>query len=101
MKANREAVVQAALTVERWCAGKEGCSDCPLLSDEDYCMVAMEAPDLWNLAEQLRTRGLKDSKQNKPVEFIPYTCKDCRQYPCAKHDENPGYISRCDGFELW
>ena len=55
----REEVVQAALTVERWCAGKEGCSDCPLLSDEDCCMVAMEAPDLWSLAEQLRTRGLK------------------------------------------
>ena len=56
---NREEVVQAALTVERWCAEHKGCGDCPLLNDEDNCMVSMEAPDYWNLEEQLRTRGLK------------------------------------------
>jgi len=56
---NREDVVQAALTVERWCMKHKGCRDCPLLGNEDNCMVAMEAPDYWNLAEQLRTRGLK------------------------------------------
>ena len=55
-----EAVVQAALTVWRWCRGREMCNDCPLLDDEDCCMVSMEAPDFWNLEEHLRTRGLKD-----------------------------------------
>ena len=55
----REEVVQAALIVERWCSKHKGWGDCPLLNDEDNCMVAMEAPDYWNLAEQLRTRGLK------------------------------------------
>lgn len=55
----REDVVQAALTVERWCKGKEWCDGCPLLSGEGYCLIAMEAPDLWNLEEHLRTRGLK------------------------------------------
>jgi len=59
MQINREDVVKAALTVERWCAKHKGCGDCPLLNDEDNCMVAMEAPDYWNLEEQLRTRGLK------------------------------------------
>ena len=56
----REDVVQAALTVERWCAEHKGCGDCPLLNDEENCMVSMEAPDYWNLEEQLRTRGLKN-----------------------------------------
>lgn len=55
----REDVVQAALKVERWCAEMEHCSDCPLLDDEDCCMVSMDAPDFWNLEEHLRTRGLK------------------------------------------
>ena len=59
MQINREDVVQAALKVERWCAKHKGCGDCPLLDDEDNCMVSMEAPDYWNLEEQLRTRGLK------------------------------------------
>ena len=60
MKINREDVVQAALIVERWCAEHKGCGDCPLLNDEDNCMVAMEAPDYWNHEEHLRTRGLKN-----------------------------------------
>lgn len=61
MKINREDVVQAALIVERWCAEHYGgCEcDCPLLDDEDNCMVAMEAPDFWNLEAKLRNRGLK------------------------------------------
>jgi hypothetical protein len=59
-KMTREEVVQAALKVERWCAEHKGCGDCPLLDDEDNCMVAMEAPDYWNLEEQLRARGMKD-----------------------------------------
>jgi hypothetical protein len=58
----REDVVQAALKVERWCAKHKGCGDCPLLNDEDNCMVSMEAPDYWNLEEQLRSRGLKDGE---------------------------------------
>jgi hypothetical protein len=56
---NREDVVQAALMVQRWCGRYEGCTDCPFLDDEDACMVAMEAPDHWNLEEKLRTRGRK------------------------------------------
>lgn len=59
MNINREDVVQAALIVERWCKETEHCSYCPLLDDEDCCMVAMDAPDFWNLEEHLRTRGLK------------------------------------------
>ena len=63
MIVNREDVVQAALTVERWCAEHKGCGDCPLFNDEDNCMVAMEAPDYWNLEEQLRTRGLDHEEE--------------------------------------
>ena len=58
MKINREDVVQAALTVERWC--KEhfkscGVCDCPF-SFGSKCMLARQG----NLSEFLRTRGLKN-----------------------------------------
>ena len=58
----REDVVQAALTVERWCAKHKGCGDCPLLDDEDNCIVSMEAPDYWHLEEKLRTRGMDNGE---------------------------------------
>jgi hypothetical protein len=60
----REEVVQAALTVERWC--KEhygGCKpcDCPFMSGDYGCIFYdMCDPWLWELEEFLRTRGLKD-----------------------------------------
>ena len=60
-KINREDVVQAALIVERWCAATD-CRDCPLLNDEDCCMVSMEAPDYWRLENQLRNRGISHGK---------------------------------------
>ena len=60
---NREDVVQAALTVERWCA--EHCNDsadpcdCPFAQRAD-CFLDFDAiPKYWELGEFLRTRGLK------------------------------------------
>ena len=63
MIANREDVVQAALTVERWCAENKGCIDkdridCPFVGRNGMCTL-IGLPDAWNLAEKLRTRGLK------------------------------------------
>jgi len=48
---NREDVVQAALTVERWCAKhydeEEGC-DCPFFANElDECFVIEAVPKYW------------------------------------------------------
>ena len=60
----REDVVQAALTVERWCAennaGVEEC-DCPFAVGQWYCMLikGFESPSKWNLEKRLRARGLK------------------------------------------
>ena len=58
---NREDVVQAALTVERWC--KEHCKmgvpcDCPL-ADGAACEVHATyiMPFEWNLEAHLRTKG--------------------------------------------
>jgi hypothetical protein len=63
----REDVVQAALTVERWCAEHEGGKyedcDCPFayITDDmaQLCMLGRRKPKTWRLAEHLRTRGLK------------------------------------------
>lgn len=68
MKINREDVVQAALTVERWC--KEhlkdaGECDCPFNDSEKTggrfylknCVLIR--PEMWGLEEFLRTRGAK------------------------------------------
>ena len=100
----REEVVQAALTVERWCKVHRSAvckCDCPFQFDAGAkwgaCKLRQSSVVDWNLEEFLRTRGLKD----KHEEYKPYNCKDCVQYPCAKHDENPDYVERCDGFELW
>ena len=61
MIANREDVVQAALTVERWCKSIEDCSKCPFSGEDKFynfvCRVRWA--ELWNLEEHLRTRGLK------------------------------------------
>ena len=62
---NREDVVQAALTVERWCAehydGEKPC-DCPFFDEDDYsgCKLgSTPTPSWWFLEKFLRTRGLK------------------------------------------
>ena len=68
MQINREDVVQAALTVERWCA--EHCShstcyddfkpcDCPFVIAGFSRGCVAGVPKNWNLEEHLRTRGLK------------------------------------------
>ena len=63
VKANREDVVQAALTVERWCA--ENCNDssepcdCPFAQRADCYMDFDAIPKYWGLEKHLRTRGLK------------------------------------------
>ena len=53
-QANREDVVQAALLVERWCAGCKLCKGCPF-DNNGYCML--DVPDSWGLEDFLRTRG--------------------------------------------
>ena len=52
---NREDVVQAALTVERWCAGKD-CRECPLVGIFGQCLL-VGLPELWMLEDKLRTKG--------------------------------------------
>ena len=60
----REEVVQAALTVERWCT-PERCDECPFYCRElwgtNTCMLHGVRPQMWNLEKFLRTRGLKDA----------------------------------------
>lgn len=55
----REEVVQAALTVERWCAEqrrrKENC-DCPF-NDLGACKFFPCYPDTWDFERYLRNRG--------------------------------------------
>lgn len=58
----REEVVQAALTVERWCKITD-CSVCPFFLNRHACgckLVVPCEPCGWDLEEFLRTRGLKD-----------------------------------------
>ena len=60
----REDVVQAALTLERWCRchwKRNGACDCPLRDEMYDCKVSCLGgePFLWNLDEFLRTRGMK------------------------------------------
>ena len=65
MNINREDVVQAALTVERWCAEhihEFGVCDCPFFKREQtivICVLGLDLPSEWGLEEHLRTRGLK------------------------------------------
>ena len=64
MKTNREDVVQAALTVERWCAehiDEDIKCDCPFAVGQWYCMLikGFASPREWNLEKRLSTRGLK------------------------------------------
>ena len=63
----REEVVQAALTVERWCAERRnlgGACDCPFFTDSgegwDCFLQERFEPGHWFLDDFLRTRGLKD-----------------------------------------
>ena len=61
---NREDVVQAALTVERWCLEHKdfgnGC-DCPFSDCVGWCcLVEDTAPFYWRLEEYLRERGIKN-----------------------------------------
>lgn len=65
MKINREDVVQAALTVERWCKEHQketqDC-DCPFNRKDGRMWIqscCLMVPTLWELEEFLRTRGLK------------------------------------------
>ena len=62
MEKGGEEVVQAALTVQRWCIvhfSPKKC-DCPF-ADGDGCFVFKRSyPSMWNLEEFLRTRGMKD-----------------------------------------
>ena len=68
---NREDVVQAALTVERWCKAQMDCLNCPFYKQTSkwhgYCVINcpdgrdIQAAYEWNLEEHLRTRGLKDA----------------------------------------
>lgn len=67
MKINREDVVQAALTVERWCDEKQdekGNCKCPFAMDAGngfgICKIGRDCPSDWCLETFLRTRGLKD-----------------------------------------
>ena len=64
----REEVVQAALTVERWCDEKQdeyGNCDCPFAIDFGHhirmCKISNGAPSDWSLAHHLRNRGLEDA----------------------------------------
>ena len=67
MQINREDVVQAALTVERWCKenfekNKNGKCDCPFCQppyDEDLCRFWPCKPRVWDMEAFLRERGLK------------------------------------------
>ena len=58
----REEVVQAALTVERWCVLTE-CNKCPFWDFvDDDCRISrgkIHAPMDWELEKFFRTRGLK------------------------------------------
>ena len=63
----REDVVQAALTVERWCEktiNEHDDCDCPFYKKEGIgygcCILWQGRPIVWELEEFLRTRGLKD-----------------------------------------
>lgn len=56
----REEVVQAALTVERWCREQNrDCRECPFRLEHGACVLFVLAPRNWELEEFLRTRGLK------------------------------------------
>lgn len=63
MQINREDVVQAALTVGRWCVEHirlESCDDCPFDHSGEKCaLLNFLHPCGWNLELYLRTRGLK------------------------------------------
>lgn len=69
MQINREDVVQAALTVERWCVehqDKYGNCDCPLAINFGHyinlCKVSYGVPRDWCLEPYLRNRGLQDGQ---------------------------------------
>ena len=56
---NREGVVKAALTIERWCRERNSCDecDCPF-ADKKACWF-FNLPYRWGLEAFLRTRGMK------------------------------------------
>lgn len=64
-KINREDVVQAALTVERWCKEHiryDKPCDCPFYTKDniDLCMIELTgSAAYWELDKHLRARGLK------------------------------------------
>lgn len=67
MKVNREDVVQAALTVERWCKSSD-CSVCPFflnLHAFGCKLVSPCEPCGWELEEHLRNRGMKHENEGE------------------------------------
>jgi hypothetical protein len=57
----REDVVQAALTVERWCkAHGTDCRDCPFFDKyKAPCAIDGGLPESWGLEDFLKNRGMK------------------------------------------
>ncbi len=74
MNANREDIVRAALTIERWCAEHYkygGKCDCPFAVPGAFsaCRLGdVGCAQEWELEEFLRTRGLKDDDQDARKE---------------------------------
>jgi len=66
MKINREDVVQAALTVQKWCREhSKGECDCPFFKNRhEGCKLVATGfrPYGWDLEEFLRTRGLRNGE---------------------------------------
>lgn len=67
MKATREDMVQAALTVERWCDENQdefGNCKCPFVMDcgSGIFLCRLYHPSDWCLETFLRTRGLDNGK---------------------------------------
>ena len=67
-KVNREDVVQAALTVARWC--EEHCTnscepcDCPFAFGA-ACVASLNYPKYWGLEEFLRNRGMRHENEDE------------------------------------
>ena len=63
----REDVVQAALTVERWCFDKwrpDGACDCPFRGSFNDCLLEQgSAPRFADLEKYLRSRGMNDERE--------------------------------------
>ncbi len=64
---NREDMVQAALTVERWCEEHfSAVCDCPFACKGGACVLNdLQYPKRWHLAEFLRNRGMKHENEDE------------------------------------